>query len=100
MTIVAEISKPSDKKKNVGIDYLASLKKRYAQATKKQRGQILDEYVATTHYHRKYAMAVLSGKRQRVKRPIRRPVQRAKFTPRPVVYSKSLVLRPGAGLLR
>jgi hypothetical protein len=48
------MSPPNDK-------YLASLKKRYARATKKQRGQILDEYVATTHYHRKYAMAVLSG---------------------------------------
>lgn len=60
------MSPPNDK-------YLASLKKRYARATKKQRGQILDEYVATTHCHRKHAMAVLSGKRQRVKRPIHRP---------------------------
>ena len=60
------MSPPNDK-------YLASLKKRYARATKKQRGQILDEYVATTHCHRKHAIAVLSGRRQRVKRPIHRP---------------------------
>jgi hypothetical protein len=59
--------------------YLAALKKRYAQATKKERGQILDEYVKTTGYHRKHASAVLSGKRQRVKRPIRRP-RRDKYT--------------------
>ena len=43
--------------------YLASLKKRYKRATKKERGKILDEYVQTTGYHRKHAIAVLSGKR-------------------------------------
>jgi hypothetical protein len=53
--------------------YLKSLKERYAQATTKERGKILDEYVKTTGCHRKHASAVLSGKRQRVKRPIRRP---------------------------
>jgi hypothetical protein len=53
--------------------YLAALRKRYAKTTKKERGKILDEYVKTTGYHRKHASAVLSGKRQRVKRPIRRP---------------------------
>jgi hypothetical protein len=54
-------------------EYLKSLKKRYAKATKKERGKILDEYVKTTGCHRKHASAVLSGKRQRVQRPIRRP---------------------------
>jgi hypothetical protein len=54
-------------------EYLKSLKKRYAQATKKERGKILDEYVKTTGCHRKHAIAVLSGKRQRVKHPIHRP---------------------------
>ena len=53
--------------------YLASLRKRYAQASKKERGQILDEYVQTTHYHRKYAILVLNRKRPRPARPIRRP---------------------------
>ena len=53
--------------------YLASLKARYAKASKKERSQILDEFVATTGYHRKYAIAVLRGKRQRVRGPIQRP---------------------------
>jgi len=53
--------------------YLAALKKRYAKASKKERGQILDEYVQTTGYHRKYAAAVLSGRVQRAHRPIHRP---------------------------
>jgi hypothetical protein len=59
--------------------YLASLKARYAKASKKGRSQILDEYVATTGCHRKHAIAVLSGRRQRVKGPIRRP-RRAIYT--------------------
>jgi hypothetical protein len=45
--------------------YLASLTKCCAQASKKERGQILDEYVQTTGYYRKYAAAVLSGQVQR-----------------------------------
>ncbi len=53
--------------------YLNSLRKRYAKATKKQRAKILDEFVATTGYHRKHASAVLTGKRKRAPRPIRRP---------------------------
>ena len=53
--------------------YLASLRKRYAQASKKERGQILDEYVQTTHYHRKYAILVLNRKRTRTFQPIHRP---------------------------
>ena len=59
--------------------YLASLKARYAKASKKERSQILDEFVATTGYHRKYAIAVLRGKRQRATGPIRRP-RRAYYT--------------------
>lgn len=53
--------------------YLDSLKERYAKASKKERGQILDEYVQTTGYHRTYAAAVLSGQYQYARRPIRRP---------------------------
>ena len=53
--------------------YLASLKKRYKRASKKERSKILDEYVETTGYHRKHAIAVLSGQRTRKPRPIRRP---------------------------
>jgi len=53
--------------------YLNALRKRYAKASKKERAKILDEFVATTQYHRKHAIAVLTGKRKRAKRPIRRP---------------------------
>ncbi len=53
--------------------YLAALRKRYARASKKERGQILDEYVQTTGYHRKHAIAVLRGKRHRTLGQIRRP---------------------------
>jgi hypothetical protein len=53
--------------------YLDRLRERYAQATKKVRQQILDEFVATTGYHRKHAIALLRGKRRRRDRtkPIR-----------------------------
>jgi hypothetical protein len=65
------ICKPSDQ-------YLNQLRKRYRKATKKQRGRILDEFVETTGYHRKHAIALLRGKRQHRNRqvPIRRPRQR------------------------
>ena len=53
--------------------YLAALKKRYKKAGKNERGKIPDEYIQTTGHHRKYAIAVLSGKRVRVARPIHRP---------------------------
>jgi hypothetical protein len=53
--------------------YLESLRKRYAKARKKERGQILDEYVQTTGYHRKYAILVLSRKRLRTTQPATRP---------------------------
>jgi len=53
--------------------YLARLRARYSKAKKKDRGAILDEFVKTTGYHRKYAICVLRDKRQRAKRPIRRP---------------------------
>ncbi len=53
--------------------YLAALRKRYAKASKKERGQMLDEYVRTTGYHRKHAIAVLRGKRNRTPSKIRRP---------------------------
>jgi hypothetical protein len=54
--------------------FLARLRKRYAQATKKQRMDMLDEFVATTGYHRKHASALLAGKRQwrNPDQPIRR----------------------------
>lgn len=56
--------------------YLAALRKRYARASKKERGQMLDEYVRTTGYHRKHAIAVLRGRRNRTSGQIRRPRRR------------------------
>jgi hypothetical protein len=53
--------------------YLARLQTRYSKANKKEKSAMLDEYVKTTGYHRKYANAVLRGKRQRAEGPIRRP---------------------------
>lgn len=43
--------------------YLNQLRERYRNARKKQRGKILDEFVDTTGYHRKHAIALLRGKR-------------------------------------
>ena len=58
---------PTDEK------YLAHLRKRYSQASRKERSAMLDEYVKTTGCHRKHAIAVLRGKRKRTKSPVRRP---------------------------
>ena len=63
----------SQSKRSSKDKYLDCLKTRYAHAPKKERGKILDEYVQTTGYHRKHAIAILSGQYQPVKRPIHRP---------------------------
>lgn len=62
------ICKPSEQ-------YLSQLRERYRKARKKVRSQILDEFVATTGYHRKHAIALLRGKRRyrNPQFPIRRP---------------------------
>ena len=58
--------------------YLHQLRQRCRTATKKQRGRILDEFVETTGYHRKHAIALLRGRRQHRNRqvPIRHSRQR------------------------
>ncbi len=55
--------------------YLDELSKRYAKSSKKERSVILDEFVATSGYHRKHAIALLRGHRvwHRGSTPIRRP---------------------------
>jgi len=58
--------------------YLKQLRTRYRRANKKEKTVILDEYVKTTGYHRKHAIAVLNGRRERVQAPIRRP-RRAQY---------------------
>jgi len=54
-------------------EYLIALKKRYAQASKKERTAILDEFVKTSGYHRKHATALLLGKRVHRLHPAQRP---------------------------
>ena len=58
--------------------YLARLQARYRKATKKERSAMLDEFVKTTSYNRKYAIDILNGRRKRAKHPIRRP-KRAQY---------------------
>jgi hypothetical protein len=53
--------------------YLSQLQVRYRKASKKERSAILNEFVKTTGYHRKHAIAVLNGRRSRVSGPIQRP---------------------------
>jgi len=53
--------------------YLYQLQVRYRKASRKERSVILDEFVKTTGYHRKHAIAVLNGRRKRVSDPIQRP---------------------------
>lgn len=53
--------------------YLKLLRSRYRAASKKEKGVILDEFVKTTGYSRKHAIALLNGKRNYVKEVIRRP---------------------------
>lgn len=53
--------------------YLKLLKERYSTSSKKEKGKMLDEFVKTTGYGRKYAIALLTGKREYVKGVIRRP---------------------------
>jgi hypothetical protein len=60
--------------------YLRLLKERYRKASRKERSTILDEFVKTTGYHRKYAIALLNGRRQRSQGPIKRP-RRAVYGP-------------------
>jgi hypothetical protein len=45
-------------------EYIQAVSKRYAQASKQAKGQILDEFCATLGYHRKAAIRVLAASRQ------------------------------------
>jgi len=53
--------------------YLELLRGRYRAASKKEKGVILDEFVKTTGYSRKHAIALLNGKRDYAKVVIQRP---------------------------
>lgn len=63
--------------------YLKLLRERYRGASKKEKGMILDEFVKTTGYGRKYAIALLNGKRNYVKHTVRRP--------RSTIYGSGLI---------
>ncbi|MCA1552782.1 MAG: hypothetical protein LC737_00225 [Chloroflexi bacterium] len=55
-------------------NYLEQLRKRYARARRKERAKILDEFVQTSNYQRKYAIALLRGKRRW--RAAQQPIER------------------------
>ena len=57
----------------VDAKYLELLRTRYRAAGKKEKGVILDEFVKTTGYGRKYVIALLTAKRDYVKGPVRHP---------------------------
>lgn len=63
--------------------YLELLRARYRAADKKEKGAILDEFVKTTGYHRKHAIALLNGTRDYVKDVVLRP--------RSTVYDAGLI---------
>ena len=58
-------------------EYTETMKRRYLGASRAQKGQLLDEFVEVTGYHRKSAVRVLSGKR---------PCGKSASRGRPVVY--------------
>lgn len=53
-------------------EYTSGMRQRYRHAKKKGKSELLDEYVMVTGYHRKHAMAILSGQFKPKKRRIRR----------------------------
>jgi hypothetical protein len=53
--------------------YLELLRSRYRAASKTEKGVILDEFVKTTGYSRKHAIALLTRKRDSVREVIQRP---------------------------
>lgn len=52
------------------------MRERYAAASKRQRGELLDAFCLATGYHRKYAMTVLRGRHRRLKPVLRKPRRR------------------------
>lgn len=59
----------------------------YVTATDAEKGRILDEFVATTGYHRKYALTLLHHPPLPRTRPIRRP----RVARNPVTLRRTLV---------
>ena len=53
-------------------ELIKAIRDRYWRASKKQKTLILNEFVASTGYHRKYALALLRRRRHEAARPVRR----------------------------
>lgn len=49
-------------------ELLETIRPRYRKGAKSDKGKILDEFVAVTGYHRKYAIRVMNGKDDKAKR--------------------------------
>ena len=64
-------------------EYLKAIHARYRQATREEKGRILDEFCASTGYHRKYALRLLNGPPPGAARPRRRR--------RPTTYSAASI---------
>lgn len=70
-------------------EYLKAIHPRYQTARRKARRRILDEFVAVTAYHRKYAIRLLNGPAPATPRPRRR--QRRVTYPRAVIEALTTI---------
>ena len=59
-----------------GKRYIKQLCFRYAKAGKKEKRNILDDFIETTSYHRKSAIRILRKKYRYTVKPIKRPRKR------------------------
>jgi hypothetical protein len=57
-------------------EYLEAVKKRYTKSSKKQKGQILNEFCQNCSYSRKYAIKLIKGKIQHHDYPKRKGAPR------------------------
>lgn len=60
------------RKADARAEYTYGIRQKYQRAKKKDKSELLDEYVMVTGYHRKHAMAILSGQFKPKKGRIRR----------------------------
>jgi hypothetical protein len=65
--------------------YLKQLRKRYAQGSRSEKGQILEEFCQTSGYHRKHAIRLLNQSVRKL-----RPARRGRKS----IYDRTLLLEP------